>query len=236
VIEVAAAIIHNVQGQVLIARRCPGKSQEGLWEFPGGKIEPGESIRQCLQRELVEEMGITILPYEAFGTNEHSYGSTHIKLIAWKAEYQGGEIKLVDHDACQWVLPEELVNYMFAPADIPFVERLLMESRKSAYHKLVRDRIPEIIITQGKTCRTRILDSGEYVTELRTKLYEETAEYLKADSDGQALEELADMLEVIFALAEIHGSDAGALEKIRAAKADQRGGFKDRVFLLDVEN
>jgi len=236
VIEVAAAIIQNAQGEVLIARRRPGKSQEGLWEFPGGKIEPGESIRQCLQRELVEEMGITILPYEAFGTNEHSYSSTHIKLIAWKAEYQGGEIRLVDHDAYRWVLPEELGNYVFAPADIPFVERLLLESRKSTYHKLVRDRIPEIIISQGKTCRTRILDYGEYAAELRTKLNEETEEYLNADSDGQALEELADMLEVIFALAEIHGSDAAALEKIRASKANQRGGFKDRVFLLSVES
>ncbi|WP_410515069.1 NUDIX domain-containing protein [Paenibacillus sp. BR2-3] len=58
-------------------------------------MEPGESVRDCLQRELMEEMGITILPYEDYGTNGHYYGSIHIRLIAWKAEYQGGEIKLL---------------------------------------------------------------------------------------------------------------------------------------------
>ncbi|WP_345773380.1 (deoxy)nucleoside triphosphate pyrophosphohydrolase [Paenibacillus sp. 19GGS1-52] len=127
-IEVAAAIIHNGEGQLLIARRRLGKSQEGLWEFPGGKVEAGESIPDCLQRELQEEMGITIIPYEAFGTNEHSYGKIQIRLIAWHAEYRGGEIKLLDHDDYRWVYPGELGAFVFAAADIPFVEQLLQES------------------------------------------------------------------------------------------------------------
>jgi len=127
VIRVAAAVIHNDEGKLLIARRREGKSQAGLWEFPGGKIEPDESVQCCLQRELSEEMKITIFPYEAFGSNEHHYGSLHIQLIAWKAEYQGGEILLVDHDAYQWVRPDELARFEFAPADVPFVERLIKE-------------------------------------------------------------------------------------------------------------
>ncbi|MEK4996818.1 MULTISPECIES: 8-oxo-dGTP diphosphatase MutT [Paenibacillus] len=128
-IKVAAAIIHNEEGQILIARRRQGKSQAGLWEFPGGKIEQDESIAECLQRELQEEMGITILPYESFGMNEHHYGEIKIQLIAWKARYQGGVIDLVDHDEHRWVLPAELDQFMFAPADLPFVERLVMESK-----------------------------------------------------------------------------------------------------------
>lgn len=128
-IRVAAAIIHNEVGQILIARRRQGKSQAGLWEFPGGKIEQDESITDCLQRELQEEMGITILPYESFGVNEHNYGSVEIRLFAWKARYQGGVIDLVDHDEYQWVLPAELDQFTFAPADLPFVERLVMESK-----------------------------------------------------------------------------------------------------------
>lgn len=127
VIDVAAAIIHNEERQILIARRRRGKSQGGLWEFPGGKIEAGESVEQCLQRELQEEMGIEILPYENFGMNEHNYGSIQIRLIAWKAVYQGGVIGLVDHDECRWVFPSELGQFLFAPADIPFVEQLLKE-------------------------------------------------------------------------------------------------------------
>lgn len=129
-IEVAAAIIHNKDGQILIARRCQGKSQAGLWEFPGGKIEPGESIADCLQRELQEEMGIEIFPYESYGMNEHRYDSVQIRLMAWRAIYQGGEIVLVDHEEYRWVFPTELGQFTFAPADIPFVEQLLMESNE----------------------------------------------------------------------------------------------------------
>ncbi|MNO37026.1 CTP pyrophosphohydrolase [compost metagenome] len=126
-IQVAAAIIHNEEGQILIARRRQGKSQAGLWEFPGGKIEQDESIADCLQRELQEEMGIMILPYESFGMNEHNYGDVTIQLMAWKARFLGGVIDLVDHDEYRWVFPAELDQFIFAPADIPFVERLMLE-------------------------------------------------------------------------------------------------------------
>lgn len=123
-IEVAAAIIENGIGQILIARRGQGKSQAGLWEFPGGKIEQGESVEFCLKRELREEMNIEVEPYAFFGVNDHAYGTVHIRLIAHKATYQGGEIHLVDHDEYRWVKPIEMSEYVFAPADVPFVEQL----------------------------------------------------------------------------------------------------------------
>jgi len=123
-IEVAAAIIENEQGQMLIARRKKGKSQEGMWEFPGGKIEKGESIEDCLRRELLEEMQIEILPYAFFGANDHHYGSKHIRLIAYKATYISGEITLIDHDEYRWIGRDELMEFTFAPADIKFVEML----------------------------------------------------------------------------------------------------------------
>ncbi|GBF72545.1 NUDIX hydrolase [Paenibacillus sp. 598K] len=123
-LEVAAAIIEDEDGRVLIARRAAGKSQAGMWEFPGGKLEPGESPEACLRRELLEEMGIEIEPYAYFGTNEHAYATVTIRLIAYRASYASGAIVLVDHDAYQWVTLQELSDYGFAPADIPFVERL----------------------------------------------------------------------------------------------------------------
>ncbi|MRN56285.1 nucleoside triphosphate pyrophosphohydrolase [Paenibacillus monticola] len=102
------------------------------------------------------------------------------------------------------------------------------------YNKLVRDGIPSIIAADGKTFRSRILDEQEYIKELRIKLREETEEYLSAENKEQALEELADMLEVIHALSETHGSTPVDLEQLRVKKANKRGGFSDRVFLIDV--
>ncbi|MCF2940960.1 8-oxo-dGTP diphosphatase MutT [Paenibacillus alkaliterrae] len=126
-IKVAAAIIENQNGRILIARRAKGKSQEGMWEFPGGKLEPGESPEECLRRELLEEMGIEIEPYAYFGVNEHAYGAVTICLIAYKATYVSGEIVLVDHDEYRWVYREELREFTFAPADVRFVGMLGFE-------------------------------------------------------------------------------------------------------------
>ncbi|MGG2196822.1 (deoxy)nucleoside triphosphate pyrophosphohydrolase [Paenibacillus validus] len=124
-IEVAAAIIENEHGQILIARRKKGKAQEGLWEFPGGKIENNETVEECLKRELLEEMNINIRPYESFGVNDHYYGSTHIRLYAHKAKFVSGALVLVDHNQCEWVYPKYLRKYEFAPADVKFVEMLI---------------------------------------------------------------------------------------------------------------
>ncbi|RAV17807.1 nucleoside triphosphate pyrophosphohydrolase [Paenibacillus contaminans] len=104
------------------------------------------------------------------------------------------------------------------------------------YNKLVRDRIPEIIAGNGKTCSTRILDESEYRAELRKKLAEELHEYLEAANDTGAMEELADILELLQALTAVHGSNVEQLEAIRANKAEKRGGFKERIFLIDVED
>ncbi|MFJ6864108.1 nucleoside triphosphate pyrophosphohydrolase [Streptomyces termitum] len=94
--------------------------------------------------------------------------------------------------------------------------------------KLVRDRIPEIIRENGAVPVTYVADRDEYRARLRAKLGEEVAEFLEADADS-APEELAGILEVIQALAEDMGLEPEQLEKIRRAKADERGGFADRV-------
>jgi 8-oxo-dGTP diphosphatase len=114
-------------GKLLIARRREGKSQAGMWEFPGGKIEPGETAQACLFRELREEMNIEIKPGELFGINEHTYGIVTIQLIAYWAKFTDGKIQLMDHDAYAWVGRSELEGYIFAPADVKFVEMLVSE-------------------------------------------------------------------------------------------------------------
>lgn len=99
-----------------------------------------------------------------------------------------------------------------------------------AYHKLVRDRIPEIIEADGKTCVTEILPDEQYLEMLDTKLNEELAEY----QESKSLEELADLLEVIRAVAVARGWTWGQLEQIRQEKVAQRGGFEKKILLKEV--
>ncbi|WP_260869532.1 (deoxy)nucleoside triphosphate pyrophosphohydrolase [Paenibacillus sp. Y412MC10] len=96
-----------------------------MWEFPGGKLEAGVTPVECLKRELREEMQLAIEPYAYFGTNDHCYGEKHIQLIAYKAHYISGTIKLVDHDEFRWVNRNEIGEYTFAPTNVPFVNRLM---------------------------------------------------------------------------------------------------------------
>ncbi len=98
------------------------------------------------------------------------------------------------------------------------------------HNKLVRDKIPAIIESAGKTCVTRTLPDEEYITALDTKLGEELQEYL---ADG-SMEELADLLEVMMAAAKARGHDFSEVERIRREKAEKRGGFNDRIFLESV--
>ncbi|WP_416973659.1 nucleoside triphosphate pyrophosphohydrolase [Streptomyces sp. 4F14] len=97
-----------------------------------------------------------------------------------------------------------------------------------SYGKLVRDRIPQIIRADGTEPVTYTADPDEYRHRLRDKLREEVAEFLEADGAG-ALEELADVLEVVHALAADLGVGVDRLEEVRRAKADERGGFADRI-------
>ncbi|WP_286228512.1 nucleoside triphosphate pyrophosphohydrolase [Neobacillus mesonae] len=104
------------------------------------------------------------------------------------------------------------------------------------HNKLVRDRIPEIIEATGKKFSTKILNDDEYIKELKTKSFEELNEYMNTDNDQDAVEELADLLEIIHALAECHGATFEDLEKVRQQKAEKRGGFKEKIFLIEVED
>ena len=102
---------------------------------------------------------------------------------------------------------------------------------KTIYNKLVRDRIPEIIEASGASCKTSILSDEEYLKMLDAKLDEELAEYHK----DQNIEELADLLEVIRAAAIAHGYTLDELERVRAKKAKERGGFEQKILLVETE-
>lgn len=122
-IEVSAAVLMK-DGMVLIARRGPGQALSGMWEFPGGKIEPGETSEECLKRELLEEFAITARVGDFFAENIHAYGEKIVHLRAYHAEHVSGDLKLTVHDAAMLLDVADLSNFDFAPADIPFVKKL----------------------------------------------------------------------------------------------------------------
>lgn len=107
-----------------------------------------------------------------------------------------------------------------------------MENEKNiiVYNKLIRDKIPEIIIDSGKSLSTEILDEASYKKELDKKLLEEVEEYLRDDN----VEELADIIEVILAILDYKGVSRPDFEMVRESKVEKRGAFKERIFLKEV--
>lgn len=105
-----------------------------------------------------------------------------------------------------------------------------------AYNKLVRDKIPELIERNGETCKVKMLDKSTYFQELKTKLKEEVNEYLQAENDVEAIEELSDVLEIIHSLSTIHGEGFKDIEAARKKKFVERGGFKEKVYLIEVDD
>jgi 8-oxo-dGTP diphosphatase len=122
-IEVTAAILAHA-GRVLIARRRAGARRGGLWEFPGGKIQVGETPEQCLQREIQEELGVDIAVGEFFGESVYDYPDQSVHILAYCCCWAHGPIVLNDHAEVAWVDTGELDRFDFCPADIALVEML----------------------------------------------------------------------------------------------------------------
>ena len=123
-INVTAAILVK-DGKVLIAQRKSDDKQRDKWEFPGGKIEAGESARGCLKREMWEEFGIDVRVGRSLGQSIYHYSHGSIRLLAYQAEWQAGELTLKDHADYTWAQCDRLSEFDFAPADLPFVRMLI---------------------------------------------------------------------------------------------------------------
>ena len=122
---VAALIVED--GKVLIGKRKAGYPMAHKWEFPGGKIESGETPEACLKRELFEELGIVAESGSFFGSGTSGDDSPYgIELLVYRASYKGnGPLALHEHEEIRWVSPLELGAYDFPKADRPIVEKLM---------------------------------------------------------------------------------------------------------------
>lgn len=120
---VAAAALIDTDGRVLIAQRPPGKQLAGLWEFPGGKVETGETPEACLIRELDEELGIHVTQacLAPFVFASHSYESFHLLMPLYLCRRWDGVVTAKEHAGLAWVKPSKLSDYPMPPADAPLV-------------------------------------------------------------------------------------------------------------------
>lgn len=125
--RVAAAIIRR-NNKLLICRRGAGGSCAFLWEFPGGKIEPGESPEACLVRECMEELGVLVKPERLYEKAAHTYPDGQVELTFYLAEITRGEPVKNVHTHMEWVTTQKLSGYPFCPADERLVHRLQHDS------------------------------------------------------------------------------------------------------------
>ena len=128
-IDVTAAIFKD-GNKILVARRASGQSLAQKWEFPGGKIEEGESPETCLARELLEEFGVQVKVGEFVCDSVYEYPGKRIRLMAYYVEKIAGEFALTVHDEIRWVERERLLEVDLAPADVPIARRMVVSSNR----------------------------------------------------------------------------------------------------------
>ena len=128
-VHVAVAVIYGADGRILLARRPEGKHQGGLWEFPGGKVESGESVRSALQRELQEEVAIQVSEFKPLIRIRHDYSDKSVLLDTWEVSGITGEARGNEGQSIQWVAPERLQEFCFPEANRPIVQAVQLPDR-----------------------------------------------------------------------------------------------------------
>ena len=123
-VDVVAALIWE-GNRFLACQRPANKTRALLWEFVGGKVEPGEGREAALIRECREELAITIKPLDIFMEVTHEYPDLTVHLILYNAVIAEGEIQLLEHNDARWITPAEIPKYQFCPADKEILERIM---------------------------------------------------------------------------------------------------------------
>jgi mutator protein MutT len=124
--HVTAGLLQQ-DGMVLITKRPVGSHLAGYWEFPGGKQEAGETLEECLVREMKEELGVNVRAGKRLLTVNHEYENRIISLYLFQCTHLGGELKPLACEEIRWVHPEDLTQYRFPPPDEKIIQLLTLE-------------------------------------------------------------------------------------------------------------
>jgi 8-oxo-dGTP diphosphatase len=172
-IPVAAGVLFDKRGRVLVQRRAKGTHLEGTWEFPGGKADPEESRHGALARELREELGIEVREARPLIRIQHTYSEKTVLLDVWRVESFDGEPRGLEGQPIEWVFPEDLSNLEMPPADRPIVNAV---------------RLPDtcVVTGDGPAADSAFLERLEALLHAGARLIQ-----LRTDRDRAALEPLA---------------------------------------------
>jgi len=140
-VEVAAGLVFR-GGKLLITRRLPEAHLGGLWEFPGGKREAGESFEQCLRRELTEELGIEVQVHDLVEELTHDYPDRSVHLKFFRCRWLRHEPRAILCHDFAWVGPEQLPDYAFPAADARLLEKLRTDWRQMARFPVAEENAP----------------------------------------------------------------------------------------------
>jgi 8-oxo-dGTP diphosphatase len=160
-LHVAVGVIKNQQGNVLISLRHQSVHQGGLWEFPGGKVEKGESVKQALIRELKEELDISIQELMPLIKINHHYTDLDVLLDVWTVSLFSGEPKGCEGQKIKWVSPEHLSQYPFPAANIP----IITAARLPDEYAILNGNEEDVLLNNLK----RLLSQGVKLIQLRAK-------------------------------------------------------------------
>jgi 8-oxo-dGTP diphosphatase len=199
---------------------------EGTWTMPGGKLEYGETFEDGAIREVKEETNLQLKSIKIIAVNNDMNEFAHFVTIGMLSTDFTGAPKVMEPDEITewaWFDLNSLPRHLYFPS-----AKLIENHKQRKFYivpgekkqKLVRDRIPEIYALQ----KNHIADDKEYLRELQGKLREEAEEFIESND----VEELADILEVVYALSEHCRTSPAELEKMRKDKAEKRGAFKKR--------
>ena len=124
-IEVVCGVIEDTEGRFLACLRPVGKHLGGLWEFPGGKVDPGETPESAVVRELREELAVEVEVGCPLTPVNWAYGERLIRLLPFCCRIVGGELRAVEHEALRWCLPQHFGDLRWADADIPILQEIV---------------------------------------------------------------------------------------------------------------
>jgi 8-oxo-dGTP diphosphatase len=175
-IQVVAGVLQDAQGRVLVARRAAGTHLAGTWEFPGGKIEPGESPAQALRRELHEELGVDVGAVEPLIRVPWRYPAKAIVLHALRVIDYRGEPHAREHEALQWIAPRDALDLEMPPPDVPIVTALRLPRHYAITSEPAETGVPKVDSTRAQVDSTRsdpigiVADEAAVLTSLDSLL------------------------------------------------------------------